>query len=158
MNRWGWSAIHARSGADPCPSWLRTAAMLAPWISLGILSMTIWAMSGTLTGREGVAFNLPEGSVGDVADTTMSVLMVPASQGTLVFFDDTRYVFDDERQMEEFTAQLARRASAAEKPALLVLADRRVKGGELMKLAEIAKGQGVGKILFAENSGGKKGR
>ena len=132
--------------------------MLAPWISLGILAMTIWVMGGTLTGREGVAFNLPEGAVGDVADTTMSVLVVPAQQGTLVFFDDTRYVFDDGRQMEEFTAQLSRRASAAERPALLVLADRRVKGGELMKLAEIAKKQGVGKILFAENTGGKKGR
>lgn len=158
MSRWGWSGGYPGRETDPCPSWLRTASMLAPWISLVLLAMTIWVMGGVLTGREGIAFNLPEGDGTDAADASMSVLIIPSTQGTLVFFDDTRYLFDDERQMDEFAAQLAGRAAVSAKAVLLVLADRRVKGGELVKLADIARKQGVGQLFFAEKTDGKKAR
>ena len=38
---------------------------------------------------------------------------------------------------------------------MLVLADRRVAGGELMKMAAIAKRSGVGKVMFAEKRAGE---
>ena len=69
---------------------------------------------------------------------------------TLVFFDDSRYVLDDVSSSRALAEHLAERVARSESKTLLVLADRRVHGGDLMDLAAVAKRGGATKVLFAQ--------
>ena len=150
MSRWGWTDAR-ESGADGfAPRWLKPLAAAAPWLTAGLLFVMIWMTAGALTAAEGALFDLPRGDIGDIADVTASALVRRTGKGTLVFFDDTRFVFGDAAQDAALASLLAAKIANREHPVLLVLADRRVHAGDLMRLAEIAKGAGVEKTLFAE--------
>jgi biopolymer transport protein ExbD len=70
----------------------------------------------------------------------------------LFFFDDSRYILGDEASLSSFSTHLAGRIkrNVQGKGNLLVLADKNITTGELMKLADITKSAGVKKTLFAE--------
>lgn len=153
MNRWGWFDAHAAAEREFIPRWLRPLSAAVPWVTVLLLFMMMYVMGGAFTTSEGALFSLPEKGVGDVADASAVALVLPAKQGTLVFFDDTRYLLEDEAQLAMFGAQLKERVALAEAPTLLVLADRRVSIGDLMKLAAVAKENHVAKTLFAEKRG-----
>ena len=74
---------------------------------------------------------------------------------TLVFFDDARYTMGDDSSAAAFGAHLEDRVAKSNRKTLLVLADRRVATGELMKIAAMARRSGVGSVLFAEKRAGK---
>ena len=61
----------------------------------------------------------------------------------------------DETSAAAFVSHLEDRVSKSERKKLLVLADRRVATGELMKIAAMARRSGVGSVLFAEKRAGK---
>lgn len=151
MSRWGWSDS---LGADPqdggAPRWLRGLSAMAPWVAAALLFALVAMVGGTITSATGAAFTLPDEGVADVSETDAVALLMPSSQGSLVFFDDTRYAMDDEAQMDAFATQLKDRVAKSGSPTLLVLADRRVSGGDFMRLAAVAKASGVAKTLFAE--------
>mgnify|MGYP003321904120 CR=1 FL=1 len=75
---------------------------------------------------------------------------MPIPHETVVFFDDSRYLLGDPTSVRVFEESLAGAVSRSDSKTLVVLADRRVAGGELMDLAAIAKRNGVNKVLFAE--------
>ena len=155
MSRLGWSDGFRAAAApgEMWPIWLRPLSVAVPWATVGLLFAMIVMIGGVLTSAEGVLFDLPEKGVGDVAETSAAALVLPTAQGTVVFFDDTRYVLGDEGQMAKFGIQLKDRVSLSDAPTLLVLADRRVKTGELMKVAAVARQSQVRRILFAEKRG-----
>ena len=150
-SEWGWSARLAGGVSRTNDiAWLRPLVAAAPWLTLAVLLVMMFLLGGTLAIREGVLFELPDAGVGEGESTSLVALMLPMSRETLVFFDDARFVLGDTQSMGVFRDQLSERAAKLKERTLLVLADRRIQAGEIMKFAAIAKSGGVGRILFAE--------
>lgn len=130
--------------------WFKPFAVAAPFVSLLLLILQLHMVGGTFTSAKGVLFDLPNHGVGEGEKTDMVALLMVMPRETLVFFDDSRYVLGDDSSAEAFGEHLAERVSKTDNKTLLVLADRRVAGGELMRFATIARRHGVGRVLFAE--------
>ena len=150
MNSWQWSSARDdgiwRHGAP----WARPLFAAVPWLTLLVLCMLFWMVGGTLTSSKGVLFDLPAAGLGDGEATDMVALVMPVERETMVFFDDSRFMLGDASSAQAFAEQLAERSSRTGRKTLLVLADRRVVGGDLMKFAAIARKSGVDRVLFAE--------
>ena len=129
--------------------WLRPFVAAAPYVTVGLLLLMLHMVGGTLTAEKGLLFDLPEGEAGEGAQTDLVALVMPLRRETVVFFDDSRYVLGDATSLRSFGEQLADRIAGRESKALLVLADRRVPGGELMELAAVARQSGAARILLA---------
>lgn len=132
------------------PGWLRPLAVSAPWLTVILLVLMFAIVDRALTISPGVAFDLPEptGARGEKADLVS--LVMPSAGSTFAFFDDARYSVDDESSMALFGDQLSAGLARTERKVLLVLADRAVSTGSLMKLAAAARKAGAKKVLFAE--------
>lgn len=154
MSAWGWSPARSPGVWRHGAAWLRPAVAAVPYLTVGLLLVLLRFVSGTLTASEGVLFDLPDVEPADVVGESPVALMMPIPRDTLVFFDDTRYLMGDEASLCALGEQLAGRFAHRADRSLLVLADRRVAGGELMRLAALAKANGVSRILFAEKRTG----
>ena len=147
---WGWTPERTlgiwRYGAG----WLRPFAAAVPFLTVLLLLAMLHIVGGTLTSAQGVLFDLPDAGLADGEATGLVALVLPQDRETLVFFDDSRYLLGDETSLRTLGENLAARVEKSATKTLLVLADRRVAGGELMKFAAVARRGGVGKILFAE--------
>ncbi len=135
--------------------WMRPFTTAVPWITVGILLLMFQLIGETLTSAEGVLFDLPEAGLSEGAETKLVALVMPmvregARRETLVFFNDARFLLGDEASEAAFSEELTTRVTKTGDHVLLVLADRRIPGGELMQLAALAKKSGVARILFAE--------
>ena len=152
MSPWGWKPERSlgiwRHGA----LWMRPFVAAAPYLTVLTLLALFHFIGGKLTSEKGILFDLPEGSVTDGEATEMVALVMPMPHETLVFFDDSRYVLGDEVSVRAFSENLSERVRRSVSKTLTVLADRRVPGGELMKLAELARASGAARILFAEKT------
>ena len=153
MTSWGWTPERTlgiwRHGAP----WARPFVAAVPWITLGILLLMLYFVSGTLTSARGTLFDLPGEGLSEGEATGLVALAMPRAHETLVFFDDARYAFDDASSVRAFGEHLSERVSGRTSKTLLVLADRRIACGDLMRLAATAKRSGVEKVLFAEKKG-----
>ena len=129
--------------------WLRPIVAAAPYITVVLLLLMMHVAGSAMTAAKGVLFDLPDAGLADGASTRLVALMLPRDHDTLVFFDDSRYVLGDATSLRSFGEQLADRIAGRESKALLVLADRRVPGGELMELAAVARQSGAARILLA---------
>jgi len=154
---WGWR--HARSegiwrhGA----SWVKPLFAAAPWITLVLLLVMFNLIGGRLAAAPGVEFELPEPVGRQATVPEFTVLAMPSanvgeSGGTLVFFDDARFVLGDQQSVELFRNQLERgvQGSKVANASMLVLADRRVPSGDLIRLVGIARQSGIGRVQIAE--------
>lgn len=154
MNPWKWTPERTQGIWKYGPAWLKPAAAAVPWITVGLLLLMLHMVGGSLTAAEGVLFDLPDSGAADFANTSLVALVMPMPRETLVFFDDARYSVGDDLSFSAFGDHLADRAGKSERRTLLVLADRRVAGGDLMKIASIARRSGIEKVLFAEKKTG----
>ena len=150
---WKWTPEHTlgiwRHGAP----WLRPVAAAAPYVTVLLLLLMLHVAGGALTAAKGVLFDLPDSGLSDGAPTKLVALMLPRDRETLVFFDDSRYVLGDDSSLRTLGENLSEHAERSADSTLLVLADRRVSGGDLMKFAAVAKENGVARILFAGRRG-----
>ena len=135
-----------RHGA-PC---LKPLAAAAPFLSVLLLVLQFHLSGGTFTTAKGVLFDLPAPGIAEGESTDLTALMMAMPLKTLVFFDDSRYILGDDASVKAFGEHLAERIGKTENKTLLVLADRRVEGGELMKFAAVVRRHGVSRVLFAE--------
>ncbi|MBQ6914837.1 MAG: hypothetical protein IJQ65_03880 [Kiritimatiellae bacterium] len=150
MSPWGWTPERTlgiwRYGAI----WLRPLAAAIPWLTLLVLLLMLNIVSNTMTAAKGTLFDLPVTGLAEGEATGLVALAIPHAHETLVFFDDSRYVLDDVSSSRALAEHLAERVARSESKTLLVLADRRVHGGDLMDLAAVAKRGGATKVLFAQ--------
>lgn len=159
MSSWGWRNRRHYGRGEYAPRWLRPISAAVPWLTVLLLFQMILLLGGVQTSTEGVLFALPEpvagGLVekGDIAESSLVALLVPTPQGTLVFFDDTRYVLDDHVQMQRFVEQLKIRVKSPGRETLLALADRRIGWGNLTRFRDYVRAGGVGQIQFAQKKG-----
>ena len=153
MSPWGWQPERQlglwRHGA----CWMRPFVAAAPFLTVLLLLLMMHFVAGTVTSAKGVLFDLPDASQDDSEPTGQVALVMPMAHDTLVFFDDSRYLLSDPASARSLAEHLAESIGRSEVKTLLVLADRRVAGGELMNLAAMARRGGAGKILFAEKKG-----
>ena len=150
MNGWEWMPERTqgiwRHGA-PC---LKPLAAAAPFLSVLLLVLQFHLSGGTFTTAKGVLFDLPAPGIAEGESTDLTALMMAMPLKTLVFFDDSRYILGDDASVKAFGEHHAERIGKTENKTLLVLADRRVEGGELMKFAAVVRRHGVSRVLFAE--------
>jgi len=137
-------------------AWARPLCAAAPWISLALLAALFGMAGREVTIARGTVFDLPASAAAD-ADApglTAFVLPVPRSAGggeeTLVFFDDARFATADPVSAANLQRRLQARASDARNANLLLLADRRVPAGDLMKLMALARTAGLRHVQVAE--------
>ena len=153
---WGWRPAQAEGIWRYGARWTKPLFAAVPWITLALLLVMFGLLADTLTAAPGVVFDLPApvGRQTAVPDATMLVLPsanAGEADGTLVFFDDARYVLDDPQSVALLRDQLlARVQENAARATLLVLADRRVATGELMRLVDIARDSGMKHVQIAE--------
>ena len=154
MSPWGWSPERTQGIWRYGAPWMRPFAAAVPWLTIGLLLLLMHFVGGTFTSAKGVLFDLPEAGLAEGEATELVALVMPMPHETLVFFDDSRYVLGDASSAAALREHLAERLGRTANRTMLVLADRRVSGGELMKFATIARKGGVSKVLFAERKGG----
>lgn len=158
MSPWGWSPERSLGIWRHGSAWLRPVAAALPYLTVGLLLLHLRFVSGILTSAEGLLFDLPDAVPTDAVSAESPVaLMMPMPRETLVFFDDTRYLMGEDASMRALGEQLANRFARRAEKTLLVLADRRVANGEMMRLAALAKANGVARILFANKRTGAAG-
>ena len=154
MSPWGWSPERTQGIWRYGAPWMRPFAAAVPWLTIGLLLLMMHFVGGTFTSAKGVLFDLPEAGLAEGEATELVALVMPMPHETLVFFDDSRYVLGDASSAAALREHLAERLGRTANRTMLVLADRRVSGGELMKFATIARRGGVSKVLFAERKAG----
>ena len=152
MSVWGWRPERTMGIWRYGAGWLRPFVAAAPFVTVALLLLMLHMVSGKLTLAKGILFDLPEGSLADGEQTELVALVMPVRHETMVFFDDSRYLLGDAASTRALGEHLAERVGRSASKSLLVLADRRVAGGELMELAAMAKRNGVSRLLFAEKS------
>ena len=152
MSPWGWNPGRDEGIWRHGAPWAKPLFVVAPWVTLLVLTMLFWMIGGTLTTAKGVLFDLPGPGLGDGEATDMVALVMPVARETMVFFDDSRFMLGDTSSAQALSEQLTERSSRTGGKTLLVLADRRVVGGDLMQFAAIARRSGIKRVLFAEKS------
>lgn len=149
MSQWGWSPARNlgiwRYGAG----WMRPFVAAVPYLTVCLLLLMLYIVSGTLTVSRGVLFDLPDCAAEDGEKTDMVALVMPVAHDTMVFFDETRYLLGETASLRRFGDALAERVERSQHKSLLFLADRRISSGQLMALAAEAKKRGVAKVLVA---------
>ena len=153
---WGWRPAQAEGIWRHGARWTKPLFAAVPWITLALLLVMFGLLGDTLTAAPGVVFDLPApvGRQTTVPGSTMLVLPsanMGETGGTLVFFDDARYVLGDRQSVALLREQLlARVQEDSARATLLVLADRRVAAGELLQLVGIARESGIRHVQIAE--------
>ena len=154
MSPWGWGLERNlgiwRYGAG----WMRPILAAIPYLTVGLLLLMLYFVSGTLTASQGVLFDLPDGGLADGENPGLVVLVMPVHHETMVFFDESRYLLDDASSMRSFDENLTARLERSERKSLLVLADRRIPVDRLMSLMTAAKRCGVERVMLAGKRAG----
>ena len=153
---WGWRPAQAEGIWRHGARWTKPLFAAVPWITLVLLLVMFGLIGDTLTAAPGVVFDLPApvGRQAAVSGSTMLVLPsanVGETGGTLVFFDDARYVLGDPQSVALLREQLlARVQESPARATLLVMADRRVAAGDLLQLVGVARESGMKHVQIAE--------
>ena len=153
---WGWRPAQAEGIWRHGARWTKPLFAAVPWITLVLLLAMFSFLGDRLTAAPGVVFDLPAPVGRQTAAADMTMLALPSanvgeSGGTLVFFDDARYVLDDPQSVALLREQLLSHVQeGSARATLLVLADRRVTSGDLLRLVGIARAAGVKHVQIAE--------
>ena len=137
-------------------SWFRHLSYSAPWMTFAVVAGLFAFLYGTLSPVPSVLFDLPDSGAADSDRLGLVSLLIPSdiegtgSDGTLVYFDDSRYVLSDPSSVDEFSARLGDKAVETGTRVLTLLADRRVPCGDLVKVMSIAKARGMAHVQIAE--------
>jgi hypothetical protein len=111
---WGWRPAQTEGIWRHGARWTKPLFAAVPWITLALLLVMFGLLGDTLTAAPGVVFDLPApvGRQTTAPGTTMLVLPsanAGEADGTLVFFDDARYVLDDPQSVALLRDQLLAR-------------------------------------------------
>ncbi len=136
--------------------WAQAILFSVPWINTLILIVLLYLYHERIAVSPGIVFDLPETPLRDGSHTGLTALMFAvthesmAREEALVFFDDARYVVQDSEQMSKLTDQIRLRMKSATSRDFLLLADKRVSHGDIMRFVTILCNAGVSKVNVAE--------
>ena len=137
-------------------AWMRPFAASAPWLTL-LLVLGLTALAGNrFTAAPGVVLDLPASSAREADVAGLVALALPLArevgggEETFVFFDDARFTLSDPSSAAAFKRSLEEHVASDRAQTLLLLADRNVPSGDLMKLTGMARSAGVRHVQIAE--------
>ena len=97
-------------------AWFRYLSQMAPWLTILLIAVLFVFLQGSLAPVPSLLFNLPSAGAADSAQPGLVALLIPGdmegseSDGTLVYFDDARYVMSDRASLDELSSRLGERA------------------------------------------------
>ena len=137
-------------------AWFRYLVQIAPWLTIMLIAVLFVLLQGALAPVPSLLFDLPEAGAADSAQPGLVALLIPGdvegaeTEGTLVYFDDARYVLSDQTSLDEFSNRLGDRAVESSFRVLTLLSDRRVPVGDVMKVMALAKARRLLHVQLAE--------
>ena len=137
-------------------AWFRHLSQTAPWLTILLIAVLFVFLQGSLAPVPSLLFDLPDAGAADSAQPGLVALFIPGdmegaeSDGTLVYFDDARYVMSDRVSLDEFSNRLGERAIETKCGVLTLLSDRRVPAGDIMKIMSLAKAARLLHVQLAE--------
>ena len=137
-------------------AWFRYLVQIAPWLTIMLIAVLFVLLQGALAPVPSLLFDLPEAGAADSAQPGLVALLIPGdvegaeTEGTLVYFDDARYVLSDQTSLDEFSNRLGDRAVETKCGVLTLLSDRRVPAGDVMKVMALAKSRRLLHVQLAE--------
>lgn len=155
-SEWKWRAPRSEGIWHHGAVWAKPLVAAAPWITLALILAMFALIGGRLVAAPGVLFDLPESVGRQTAPVGLAALVLPVAHGegiaadTLVFFDDARYSLSDEMAVNALREQIDRRVREDASDTLLLLADKRVHAGDLMRIVGLARESGVRQVQIAE--------
>ena len=137
-------------------AWFRHLVQVAPWLTVLLIVALFVLLQGVLVPVPSLMFDLPDSGVADSAHPGLVALLIPSdvegveAEGTLVYFDDSRYALSDRSSVEEFSNRLGERAVETKCGVLTLMSDRRVPVGDVMKVMALAKSRRLLRVQLAE--------
>ena len=136
--------------------WAQAVLYSVPWINTLILIVLLFLYHQRIAISPGIVFDLPSAPLREGSHTGLTALMFAvthesmARDEALVFFDDARYMVQDDEQMSTLAEQIRLRMKNADSKDFLLLADKRVSHGDIMRFVTILRNTGVSKVNVAE--------
>lgn len=137
-------------------AWFRYLVHTAPWLTIVLIAVFFALLQRTMAPVPSLLFDLPESGAADSSQPGLVALLIPGdiegaeTDGTLVYFDDARYVLSDPVSFDEFSNRLGDRAVGTRSGVLTLLSDRRVPAGDVMKVMALAKARRLMHVQLAE--------
>jgi len=167
QGQWGWRPRQTEGIWRHGCAWTKPLFAAVPWITLTLLLALFAIIGDRLPQVPGMVCDLPapvvrqkESKWGDKealppepVATGLAALVLPAAGDggeTLVFFDDARYSLSDAASVTALKERLGARAGVETSGMFLLLADKRVPAGDVMRLAGIARESGLTRVQIAE--------
>ncbi len=145
-------SVHARFGNR----WFQSFSGGIPWIDAIIIIVLLMAVNNRLTIVPGMVFDLPAAPLRGGTHGALKAVMVPVVQDlssgseTLVFFDDERFSMNDEELLVRLSAKVRNRVQASSNRDLLLLADKKIPHGDVIRFVNIVREAGVRRVNVAE--------
>jgi len=136
--------------------WAQAMLIAVPWLNAIILVIALFAVNQRIAITPGIVFELPTAPLHEGSHGGLTVLMfavsreTQAGEETLVFFDDERYLIQDDDQSARLANRLSGSLSIGHQPDVLLLADKRVPHSDVMHFVNIARKAGAKRINVAE--------
>lgn len=136
--------------------WAQILLATVPWVNAVILVVLLLAVNRRMVVSPGVMFDLPRAAIREGSHTGLTALMisvardVPGEDETFVFFDDDRYSVQEAEQMTTLSEHVKDRVSISANRELLLLADKRVPHGDVMRVVNAMREAGVERVNVAE--------
>jgi len=153
QSHWGWRPRQSEGIWRHGCAWTKPLFAAVPWVTLAILLALFAFIGDRLPQVPGLVCDLPARVAGQAEATGLAALVLPAAGAggeTLVFFDDARYSLSDRMSVDVLRDRLSVRAGAEPSRTFLLLADRRVPAGDIMRLVDLARGSGLTRVQIAE--------
>jgi len=125
---------------------------IAPWIDIVLLVAFFIHLESRLILQPGVVVELPKAPFrnGSRFGLTAVIMSVKGAQEgksqEMVFFDDDRFLVDDEEQMQGLKEALASRAEEHPDDNLAIQSDHRVPHGTVVDIVNMALEVGIQKV------------
>lgn len=136
--------------------WAQALLASVPWFNALVLVVLLLAVNQRMVVSPGVMFDLPRAPLREGMHAGLSALMIsvardtPGGDETLIFFDDDRFSAQDADQMAMFSERVKNRLSRGARRELLLLADKRVRHGDVVRLVNAVREAGIQRVNVAE--------
>jgi len=136
--------------------WAHALLSMVPWLNAIVLVVLLLAVNERLVVSPGVVFDLPQATLREGTRAGLTALMIaverdaPGGDQTLIFFDDERYFTEDAEQMAVLGERLKNSVALGVRRELLLLADKRVPHGDVMRFVNVAREAGVQRVNVAQ--------
>ena len=156
--REGWSKMvrHHRTVYRFGGAWAYALLSMVPWITCLIIVFLVMMVNRRTVISPGVVFDLPRAPFREGMYAGLTALMItvardtPGGDETLIFFDDDRYSTQDADQMSMLTERVKSRVALGARNELLLLADKRVPHGDVVRFVNAVREAGVQRVNVAE--------